>query len=138
MVHFSPESRICCSASSRIRFDCAGSVVFTAVVETKTARPMAAALVAATIAGACPKPSDARLTRASQCAAPNAASSRAGSPRSPVSGRAPYRATAPAAASLRASATVSCPRRAASFSTYPPRKPLPPVTSSLIGGRPAQ
>ena len=70
MVHFSPESRICYSASSRIRFEWAGSVVCTAVVETKTARSMAAALVAATIARACPKPSDARLTRASQCAVP--------------------------------------------------------------------
>ena len=54
--------------------------------------------------------------------------------RSPASGRAPLAATDRAAAALRASAIASCPRAAASRSTYPPRKPLPPVTRSLIAG----
>ena len=51
-------------------------MVVTAVVDTNTARGIPAALVAATIAGAWPKPSDARLTSASQPAGANAAGQR--------------------------------------------------------------
>ena len=86
MVHCSPDPRISRSAASRTCFERAGRVVVTAVVETKTARPMDAAFVAVTMAGACPEPSDARLTRSSQRAAANAPASRAGSSKSPISG----------------------------------------------------
>ena len=107
IVQASPDVRICRSASSRTRLLRAGRVVVTAVVEMNTARSRPADRAAPTMTGACPKPSDARLTSASQSAAANTPGSWALSSRSPVSGLAPRAATACAAASLRASATVS-------------------------------
>lgn len=108
-----------------------GRLIVTAVAEMKAPRSMAATR-AAMIAGAWSKPNEAGLTRVSQRAAANASLSPADSPRSPPVGSAPLSATMRAAASLRARATHWCPRRAASASTYPPRKPLPPVISRLI------
>ena len=70
--------------------------------------------------------------RAGEDARPSGA---APSSRSPSSGVAPRAATAVPRPDERASATHSCPRRAASASTYPPRNPLPPVTRSLIASR---
>ena len=78
MVHSRADDLISSSAASRIRFVGAGSVVVMAVVDTNTPRFRPACSAAATMAGACPKPSEARLTSTSQRAEAKIAGSASG------------------------------------------------------------
>ena len=109
MVQSRPLARTVSSAASRTAFDRLSRVVATAVVDTNTARSMPASSAAATMAGAWPNPSEARLTRTFAPEAAKASSIDAGSSRSPAMAWAPAAVTFSAAAAVRARAVTSCP-----------------------------
>ena len=138
IVHFSPDSRICSSAISRTLRERAGSLVVTAVVEMKTARSTPAARAAATMAGACPKPSDAILSKAEHRAELNTPGSPAGSSKSPDSGSAPCLATAAVAVSLRARATTSVPAPPGLVQDVPAEEATAPGNQQPHSGPPAR